>query len=206
MSSAPEDPRCPECGEPIGQTATYCMHCSADLTDERAAADTDDDGAWDQSESTSSVDQLQSAVSEREGGDQLLAPDGTVDNTLTVVVGIVGGIIVGVVGTIVLGAVSGSGWAVPFGFLAWLGSTAYLVRRRTVQGAVAKSGYAVAVVLLATPLVALSPFVSVDGGMSERGGLFFVLLIFVAVPAVFAAVIGWIAGRFVPENAGGSEN
>ena len=27
-----DDPRCPECGEPIGQTATYCMHCSADLT------------------------------------------------------------------------------------------------------------------------------------------------------------------------------
>ena len=30
MSDA--DPHCPECGEPIGQTATYCMHCSADLT------------------------------------------------------------------------------------------------------------------------------------------------------------------------------
>jgi membrane protease YdiL (CAAX protease family) len=28
---------CPECGEPVGQTAAYCIHCSADLTGERDA-------------------------------------------------------------------------------------------------------------------------------------------------------------------------
>ena len=39
MTIADDDPRCPECGGPIGQTATYCMHCSADLTTELEAAD-----------------------------------------------------------------------------------------------------------------------------------------------------------------------
>jgi hypothetical protein len=39
-----EDPRCPECGEPIGATATYCMHCSADLRmdDSADVSDADD--------------------------------------------------------------------------------------------------------------------------------------------------------------------
>lgn len=108
-------------------------------------------------------------------------------------------------GTVVLLIVIGSGWAVAFGFVAWLGTTAYLARRRTVQGAVAKSGSAVALVLLLVPVIALSPVVDVDGGIDERGGLFIVLLVFVAVPAGIAAAIGWVASQFVPEDASGSE-
>ncbi|MEF8756705.1 MAG: zinc ribbon domain-containing protein, partial [Halobacteriales archaeon] len=185
MSNADEDPRCPECGEPIGQTATYCMHCSADLTEELEAADADEDGAWDSAEATTGDatggTAMPSATSDESGGtiaegtttamdvmgvntgaaggdtEQLLAPDGLLDDTLTVLVGIVGGIVVGLVGTSVLLAVTGSGWAVLLGLIAWLGATAYLVRRPTVQGAVAKSGYAVAVVLLLVPVIALSP-------------------------------------------------
>jgi hypothetical protein len=200
------DPRCPECGEPIGQRATYCMHCSADLTAERAAADVDDDGEWEQSETTST--QGNSAVDAEmatgEGSDQLLAPDGVVDNTLTVVVGVAGGVLVGVVGTVVLLAVTGSGWALALGVLAWLGSTGYLVRRRTVQGAVAKTGYAVAVVLLLVPVVAFSPAMSVEGGIGERGVTSLLLLLFVAIPAAIAAAVGWVASRFVPDGAGES--
>lgn len=41
-----DDPRCPECGEEISATATYCMHCYADLPTEDSAtaidADVDD--------------------------------------------------------------------------------------------------------------------------------------------------------------------
>jgi hypothetical protein len=39
-----DDPRCPECGEPIGATATYCMHCSSDLPmdDSADVSDADD--------------------------------------------------------------------------------------------------------------------------------------------------------------------
>jgi hypothetical protein len=207
MSGAAEDPRCPECGGKIGATATYCMHCSADLTDELAANNTDDDGAWDSSEtqtdqsrSTDTASTERGARPTAGGSDQVLDPDGIVDNTLTVVVGIGGGMVVGFVGTAVLLALTGSGWAALFGLVTWLGSTAYLVRRRTVQGAISKGAYAVAVVLLVVPLVALSPLASMDGGMVERGSLFVVLLVFVAVPAGIAALVGWVASKFVPDE------
>ncbi|MEF8882304.1 MAG: zinc-ribbon domain-containing protein [Halapricum sp.] len=217
MSNANTDPRCPECGEPIGQTATYCMHCSADLTDEQEAADTDEDGAWDrtgtaQAGGDGTIDA--SAVAAQAGGvadaagigteeGQLLDPDGFVDNALTVVVGIVGGILVGIVGTIVLTVATESGWGLLFGILLWLGSTAYLVRRRTVQGAVSKAAYAVALVLLLVPLIALSPVVEASGGLQERGTSFLGMLLFVIVPASIVAGFGWVAGRFVPSDATG---
>jgi hypothetical protein len=200
MNGATKDPRCPECGEPIGQTATYCMHCSADLTDEQEVADVDEDEAWEQTPTAPSDQEEQAA---REGSDQLLDPEGLVDDTLTVVVGIGGGVVVGLVGTSVLLSITGSIWGFVFGLVAWLGSTAYLVRRRTVQGAIAKTGYAVAVVLLLVPVVALSPFVSVEGGIGGRGELFAVLFAFSLVPASIATAIGWIASQFIPEEAGG---
>lgn len=206
-----DGPHCPECGEPIGQTATYCMHCSTDLTAHREAADSDDDGVWDQGEATSTTRQEQTTsdtgpLEALKGTDgQLLAPDGLVDNTLTALVGILGGVVVGVVATTVLLILTETGWTAAFGVVAWLGATAYLVRRRTVQAAVSKTGYAIAVVLLLVPVIALSPAVNVDGGVSERGGLFLVLLVFVGVPAVIAAVVGWVAGRFVPEEVGTGE-
>jgi len=234
MSDSTADPRCPNCGEPIGRTATYCMHCSTDLTGERAAADADGDGVWDEAQTDAEMAATTTSGGSRESGEvggsvatygrrigdavgeavsgtgdggtgRLLAPDSVVDDTLTALVGIVGGFVVGVVGTIVLGVLTGSGLAVPFGFVAWLGATAYLVQRRTVQEAVAKSGYAVAAVLLCVPVVALSPAVPVDGGLGERGGLFVVLLFLVGAPAAIAVVVGLIASRFVPTDADGAD-
>jgi hypothetical protein len=241
--SEADDPRCPECGEPIGMTATYCMHCSADLTDEQAAADSDGDDAWDGAEPASAgttaddataVDGASadtaadgtgeaqssatiagtdsagtggtldaSTVSETLGGsdDQILDPDGIVDNALTVGVGIVGGIVIGFVGTIVLAVLTGSAWAILFGLLVWLGSTAYLVRHRTVQGAVAKTGYAIAAVLLAIPLIALTPAMD-GGGLVDRGMTFVGLLLFFVIPAGIVAAVGWVASQFVPEKSG----
>lgn len=210
MSIDETDPRCPECGEPIGQTATYCMHCSADLTDEREAVE-DESLSWDGADDGSTADAVAesaSSVADAAGvgtdDGQVLDPDGLVDNTLTVIVGILGGIVVGFVGTTVLIALTESGWALLFGLVAWLGATSYLVRRRTVQGAISKTGYAVALVLLLVPLIALSPVMQVDGGLGERGEFFGVLLFFVLVPALFAAGIGWVASKFVPEETSGS--
>jgi hypothetical protein len=220
-----DDPRCPECGEPIGQTATYCMHCSADLTDEQAAADSDDDGVWDSAKpsaepagdgatgptsasGTSDAGDGSGAGAESvdapsfddaAGGGRLLDPDGLVDDSLTVLVGIAGGIGIGLVGTFVLLAVTGSLWALVFGFVAWLSATAYLVRHRTVQGAVSRSAYGVSIVLLLVPVVALSPLM--DDGLEARGGAFVGLLLGVLVPAGIAAAVGWIASRFVPDEA-----
>ncbi|WP_276257751.1 zinc ribbon domain-containing protein [Haloglomus litoreum] len=204
MVESDPDPRCPECGGPIGATATYCMHCSADLTEELAAADIDGDGAWDQfpddatgPEGAAGWGDGTSAGAGGESGGQLLDPDGLADNALTILVGIVGGAIAGLVGTVVLGVVTSSGYGVLFGIVAWLVTTAYLVRQRTVQGAVSKSGYAIALVLLLVPLVAFSPGATVDG---SRGGLAAVLLAVVLVPATIAAVVGWVAGKFVPDE------
>jgi hypothetical protein len=196
------------------------MHCSADLTEERAAADADGDGVWNRSGAAVESDGSSLADAATGGGrpitdaigdfvatdtgdsGQLLAPDGLVDDTLTALVGVVGGIVVGVVGTVVLGFVTGSGWAVIFGLVAWLGATTYLVRCRTVQAAISKGSYGVALVLLLVPVIALSPVTPVDGGIEERGGLFLVLFVFAAVPAGVAAAVGWIASRFVPNGGG----
>ncbi|WP_255195743.1 zinc ribbon domain-containing protein [Halorarius litoreus] len=191
MSDAPVDPRCPECDGPIGVTAIYCMHCSADLRDEQRAADSDGDETWDGTSSSAEDDS------------SLLDPDGVLDNSLTVVVGIVGGAVAGIVGTAVLGFLTESGLAVAFGIVAWLFVTAYLVRLRTVQETISKSGYAIAVVVLTVPLLAFSPAVGVDGGASARSDLFVVLLLLVVVPAAIAVGIGWVAGRFVPEESDG---
>jgi len=224
------DPRCPECGGKIGQSATYCMHCSADLTDERGTTEEEhaendpgdligsvtpgdvageDDPGHSPAENTttttssttdSPTDATTNTTSADVGtSDQVLDPDGLVDNTLTVIVGIVGGIVVGLVGTMVLLALTGSGWGAAFGFLAWIASTAHLVRRRTVQGAISRSAYAVAIVLLLIPLVMFSPLVN-DSNLAERGGAFVGILVFIAFPAGFAALIGYIAGKFVPEE------
>jgi hypothetical protein len=207
-----DDPRCPECGGPIGQTATYCMHCSADLTEELQAADDDGDWRWDDAaekdparDGAASPGSAADARATGPADDQLLDPDGLVDDSLTVVVGIVGGMVVGVVGTVVLAAVTGSGWALLFGVVVWLGATAYLVRRRTVQAAVARSGHAVALVLLSVPAIALSPAMDVEGGLAERGSLLVVLGMFVVVPAVVAAGVGWVASQYVPGEPGSKE-
>ena len=49
---AENGPVCPECGGPIAQTSTFCMHCSADLedadlTNADAAATDESDITWD---------------------------------------------------------------------------------------------------------------------------------------------------------------
>jgi len=127
-------------------------------------------------------------------------PDGLVDNTLTMLVGIGGGIVVGLVGTFVLPLGTQSLWSLLFGLAGWLVSTVYIARQRTLQGAVAKTGYAIAVVLLVSPLAVLSPLVSVEGGLSGRLVTLGIWLFMAAIPAGIAAVVGVIAARFVPDG------
>lgn len=214
------DPRCPECGGRIGQTATYCMHCQADLgsrgsVDDSASGATegwqdDDQGGWaDDRDGRQATDQQ----SPRQAGgparhpppprddSQLLDPDGIVDNTLTVVVGLVGGLVVGLVGTIELLLMTESLYSVPVGVIAWIAATAHLVRRRTVQSAVSRSAYGVALVLLVFPLITLSPIFSVEGGIEGRISGFLGILAVVAIPATLAAIAGYVAGMFVPDDA-----
>jgi len=194
-----DDPRCPECGGPVGPTATYCMHCSADLVDrepvapEAVSAGTGDGGTDEGSEPMNVSTAASTPV------EHPIDPEGVMDDTLTVIVGILGGIVIGVLGSVILLILLESVWSVVLGLAAWLGATAYLVRRRFVMDALSKGAYGVAVVLLSLPLVALR----FDEGLVERGGLFLVMLLFALFPAGIAAGIGWFASRYVPENAGG---
>lgn len=214
-----DDPRCPECDEPIGMTAAYCMFCSADLTAQKARADTDDDGFWDDPETTdasttageavaagtridaspaagdgrASVTDAVSDTAPDDGG--LFAADGVVDNALTAVVGLAGGLVVGLVGTTVLLILTGSGWGVGVGIVAWLAATVHLVRRRTVRDAVARTAYAVSLVLLLVPFVAFGPS-SETTELGTRVVVFAAMLAGVAVPAAVAAGFGFAVSRF----------
>jgi len=190
------------------------MHCSADLSDYRERAESDEaTGQYAPGNSRSSgtagrllksvTRTLRETIGNRGNSadldrEELLAPDGFVDDTLTVVVGIAAGALIGLLGTTVLAVVTGSPWALVAGLLIWLGSTAYLVRRRTVQGAISAGGYGVALVLLLVPVLAFSPATDVDGGLAERGSIFLVLGILVVGPVLIAAGIGWTAAQFAP--------
>jgi hypothetical protein len=175
------------------------MHCAADLGDETDASQYDVDRKTDGStgEMFDSADEPQTAES---AGDELLDPDGTVDNTLTVAVAIVSGVVIGIASTVVAAFLLGGGVGLLVGLLVWLGATAIIARQRTVQGAISLGGYSVATVFLSMPLVAFSPATNVEGGVEGRLVSFLLLLVFALVPAGIAATIGWFADRFVPED------
>ena len=185
------DPRCPDCGEPVGTTATYCMHCSADLTGRGPV------GAADLGVDTGTTTRPTTGGGEDDGGG-LLDPDGIVDDSLTAVVGVVGGLVVGFVATLSL-LFFDAGLAL-LGVVAWLGSTVYLVHLHKVQEAVSKAAYGVALVLLLVPLVPLSPAVETSGAGDRVVGVV-VLGVLFGGPALVAAGVGYVASRYVPEES-----
>lgn len=222
-----EGPFCPACGEPVSATAEYCMHCYVDFTDDNEPVATPPDSggvtdagdtATDSTESGDGYEQWKTggeqgsvgsgASDPFEGYDewkgegdatQLLDPDGLLDNTLTVIVGIVAGLVVGLISVIMLALLTENGWGFLLGIVVWLVTTAHLVRRRTVQGAIAHGGYALAVVLLAIPFVAAA----MSGpSISDRLGALFAALMFVSIPAAISGVVGLVASQFVPEQDG----
>lgn len=66
------DPRCPECGGKIAATASYCMHCEADLDGDTGQDSVLSDDEFDQSEtgetSSSGWDRSESISGESESG------------------------------------------------------------------------------------------------------------------------------------------
>lgn len=191
----PEDPRCPECGGPIAMAATECIHCSADLVGRvpvsPAAAAADSAGR-----SRSDPGRFKGvATATSTPVEHPLDPEGPIDDTLTVIVGVLGGIFIGLVGTFVLLFLTQSLWSLLLGFVAWLGSTAYLVRRRYLLDTVSKTAYGIAAVFLTLPLIV----VVLEGDLLTRTGVFVGLLVVVSIPAALAAAVGWFASRYVPE-------
>lgn len=189
-----DDPRCPECGGPIAAAASYCIHCSADLDGRQPVQDGDTvESIAD--EGTTGPEAVSTASGQPV--DHPIDPEGVMDNTLTVIVGIVGGFIIGTVGTVLLLFLTESGLGILVGVVLWLGGTAYLVRRRYLMDAVSKTAYAIAVVLLFVPVTAFL----LESTLASRGAAFSVLFLIVVVPAAVSAGIGWFASRYVPDSA-----
>jgi len=241
------DPSCPECGEPVGMNASYCMHCGAEFdfadgveddggglldsvadaidgtTDdspdvESTAATVEDERGGTietATDSTAGTSETAGATRDRvgpQGGPEtsgattsggstgaapggagsssgtadegrLLDPDGLVDNSLTVIVGIGAGIVIGLISLFVFGIAFGGTGAL-LAFVAWLGSTAYLARRRTVFDAVRDGTFGLAAVLVIAGIGA-SVTTVIDGNSV-------VAALGVLIPFVFFA--GLIAG------------
>src|SRR5699024_10400299 len=137
-----------------GMTSAYCMHCSADLTEYSEQTNVDvDNGRTDTSSPSTQQTPAPSENASVTGGESLLDPDGLVDNSLTVVAGIVGGFVIGFIELFVGTAILSVGIGFAIGILVWLGATAYLVRLRTVQEAISKTAYGIAIAIMPFSLV-----------------------------------------------------
>jgi hypothetical protein len=102
------DPRCPECNEPVGTTASYCMHCDAQFDAPVDASDSDSEtptGGTDIPADDGSTDGTGTAESDRSVSTDLttweqrlsrwLGPDGWIDNSLTIVLAIGASFVIG---------------------------------------------------------------------------------------------------------------
>lgn len=192
------DPRCPECGEPIGMTSAFCMYCSADLTEYSEDTILGTDEQRDDTQ-RSSPPHASTPIENTTSGAQLLDPDGAGSTFLTAVVGLVGGFVIGVLLLVFVTGMLSATLGIATGFLVWLGTTIYFARRRTVQEAVSRAAYGIALALL---LYALIPFSSTweANSLSTRLTDFVGLLVILAIPVAIVAGVGYLAGRYVPEE------
>jgi hypothetical protein len=129
-----------------------------------------------------------------------LGPDGVIDNSLTIVLGLVGGIVIGIGTLMLVGIATQSAWSVGVALLVWLTSTAILSRQRTVLGALRLGCYAVATLLVMVPVAAFSPVVGIEGGLSSRAVMFLIGEVVLVVPVLLLVVVGFVAGRARPDE------
>lgn len=191
----PTDPRCPECGEPVSATASYCMHCEADLP----AAN------FGRSEPSAPAPDVPPAPGTTTGEPAAeekgwLHPDSLLDDVSTGAVGVVGGLLVGIVATFELLFLVG-GWGLPVGLVVWLGATGYVGWTRTVFGAARKAGYLLAGLVALLPLVlAVTPSME-DPSLAGRLVALVVTGIVAWPIALVLAGAGWLAGRSAVDDA-----
>ena len=221
----PMDPRCPECDGPVSATASYCMHCEADLpaadfdpretasgvdADFVSASDTDGAPAGESvaEQVSAAADAAASGGTAATGGsarddDRLLDPDGLLDDVSTVMVGAVGGLLAGVLLlplAVWLFPDPLESLVLPVAVVGWLAATAWMVRTRTVFGAVRKAGYALGGLLaLVPPLAAVAA--TQDGPVAALGAT--VLFgVFVWPVALVVAGVGYVVGRAAGDGDG----
>jgi hypothetical protein len=188
----PSNPTCPDCAEPVGARAGYCMHCGATF-DEPADGSVGTDGAdaTEPTESSRHEAEASGASSQSEGP---LRSDGRLDGGLTVAVSVAAGLLVGLVAAFAVGSalpVGGSG----AGLLAWLGTTGYLLRSESVFGAIRLGAYALAVALVVGPLGIAT---GADGGLAGVVAGYLLMAVPLGVVALVLVAVGYLAGRARP--------
>jgi hypothetical protein len=198
MAVDPSNPTCPDCAEPVGTHASYCMHCGATFDEP-----VDDEASADGADATKPADRnpggaAASDGSSRSGGSTrsagLLRSDGRLDGALTVAVSVAAGLVVGLVAAFAFGSalpIGGGG----VGLVAWVGTTGSLLRSESVFGAVRLGAYAVAVALVVGPLGIAT---GADGGLAGIVVGYLLMAVPLGVVALALVAVGYLAGRARP--------
>jgi hypothetical protein len=224
--SGNDDPRCPECGEAISATASYCMHCYTDLSDvdltERVHRGAPDEVEYPGSETnegdyetmTGASETVQAAADLSGGGTEGHAnEDGqwvdvprTGDGSLLDPDGIVDDTLTVVV-AILASVVVGFGTLVMLLFVVesgWVLLLALLVwlwstpylSRRRTVQGAVSHGAYLLAAVLGS--APLVAAIATSGGVGERAGSFGVAAAFAAIPVGVLLVVGYVAGKFRP--------
>jgi hypothetical protein len=189
------DPRCPDCGEAVSRTASFCIHCHADLDgrgDVDAAVVDLGDGTGSGTGTAPSAPAAGEEVADDRGW---FHPDSLLDDASTALVGVVAGVVVGFLLMLVL--LLGTGAEVTF--LAWpvalVAVALYVGHSRTAFGAVRKACYLLAPTLVAVPLFWFGE--APEGGEFAGRVLAFIVSEAVVGPVALAvAGVGyWVGGR-----------
>lgn len=193
------NPQCPDCGEPVGMTATYCMHCDAEFdAPVSAEASADAPGHTDAADASGADSPTAggAASPDLQSWEERVAtwvgPNGWIDNSLTIVIGVVAGVGIGLLTTVLVALLTGSLWALAVGFLTLAGGTAYLANHRTVYGAIQQACYMIAPLLLAIP-ISFIIWIAEDP-LSQLDTLFAFELV-IGIVAVPLLLIGKVAQR-----------
>lgn len=188
MSGGNADPRCPECDGPVSATAPYCLHCGADL----GATSSDPTPTTDRQQTAGN--QAGTTSGSSAASDRLLDPEGLLDDSLTLLVGLVGGTAVGLLMFLLFGIITQSGWSILAGGLAWLAGTGYLSTRHSIGETIRYGCYAVALLLVLFPFVSFAPATK-GGNFAGRVLLFFAAELLFGVFAAGLAGVGYVAGK-----------
>lgn len=177
------DPRCPDCGEPVGATAARCLHCE-EAPDPPARSGPQ--GRTGRQVTSASDDTVRGVLD--------LEPGGAVDSALTLVIGLVVGAVAGVGIPFLLALLTTEGTALLLALPAWPAATVYLATRDRTEEAFRLGCYAVAVTLALVPFVSFSPNAK-GGTLVGRFVLFAVSGVLVGAVALAIAGIGYRVGR-----------
>ena len=166
------DPTCPSCEEPVGATAEWCMHCYVDLPD-------GPDGVTSPTYETHDPD----------ADEYLLDPEGILDNTLTLGVGLAAGVLASVILAFGLFLVLHSLWGILLGLVGGIAVTAQIARQPSVSDGVWWGGVLVAGSLLVFPFIAFSPGMT-GGSLGGRIFLFVMIGMIALMIAIPIALFG----------------